>query len=244
MIILSALISIGIASSGWFIADGFYRAKTSDQYVSVKGLAEQTVKADIAIWDINYKLAGNDLENLSEQSIIHQKKIIQFLIDNGFSYDMMRIQQTSVIDKYAKEYSNDKPTQRYIIQGGITVKTSQVALVQKVSQKTGELIKAGIIITAENYTANPSYLFTNLDKIRPHMLEMATKSARLAAQQFAIHSNSHLGGIRRASQGVFQIFSAESDSNQGYRASTDQPKSIDKKVRVVVSIDYFIKKQI
>jgi len=244
IIILGIAIACGNIIAGWFIADGLYRIKNGDRYVSVKGLAEKQVKATLATWDISYKAAGDDLSQLSAKAAADKKIITEFLIANGLGANELEQQQTSVIDQYANEYaSGNKPQQRYIINNAIKVRTTKVDLIQKISGLTSELITHGIVLN-KDYTPNPRYLFTELDSIRPAMLEEANKSAFLVAQQFAKNSNSHIGAIKHANQGVFQILPLDNNqSNQqpGYSADTDQEGSLYKTIRVVSSIDYFLK---
>jgi uncharacterized protein len=56
------------------------------------------------------------------------------------------------------------------------------------------------------------------------------------AQQFAADSNSRLGAIRRASQGVFQVMSREAEEPN----PMEERASIEKKVRLVSTIDYYL----
>ncbi len=51
----------------------------------------------------------------------------------------------------------------------------------------------------------PFLIFLRLNDIKPQMLEEATRNATAAAQEFAKSSNSKVGKIRRAQQGVFSI---------------------------------------
>ena len=66
------------------------------------------------------------------------------------------------------------------------------------------------------------------------MLEQATKNAAAAAAEFAKASDSRVGNIRHASQGVFSILPRE----QGADGSESQ--SIDKTVRVVSTVEYWL----
>jgi hypothetical protein len=84
--------------------------------------------------------------------------------------------------------------------------------------------------------ANPQYLFTRLADIRPAMLAQATKSARALAQQVAADSKSHLGAIRRASEGVFQVMSRDGETPN----PAEERASIEKKLRLVSTIDYYL----
>jgi hypothetical protein len=72
------------------------------------------------------------------------------------------------------------------------------------------------------------YLFTELNSIKPQMIEEATKNAREAAEKFAIDSDSKVGKIKRATQGMFSI--NDRDMNTPYR----------KIVRVVTTVEYYL----
>lgn len=238
LILLGMLLALGNAGAGWFIAKGLMYIKMEDRYVSVKGLAEHKVKADLAIWDIGFKVAGNELAQANAKIASDRKGIVAFLNEHGITNDEIEIQQTSVVDQYANEYaSSNKPQNRYIISCNIRVRSTKVDLLKQTSSSSSELVAQGIILD-KDYSANPRYLFTQLDSIRPAMLDEATESARLVAEQFAKNSGNALGKIKRANQGVFQILSADNPGAQS--TDNDEPSSIYKKIRVVTSIDYYL----
>ena len=56
------LISIALVVAGYFIGNLQVNSKKYDRYVTVKGLSEREVAADLAVWPINIILTGNDLE--------------------------------------------------------------------------------------------------------------------------------------------------------------------------------------
>lgn len=60
------------------------------------------------------------------------------------------------------------------------------------------------------------------------MIEQATQNARSVAEKFAADSQSRLGKIKTANQGLFSI--EDRDSNTPYL----------KKVRVVSTVDYYL----
>ena len=86
--------------------------------------------------------------------------------------------------------------------------------------------RRGVAVTGENYQAQPQFLFTELNDIKPEMIEQATRNAREAAEKFADDSGSELGKIRQAQQGLFSI--SDRDSTTPYI----------KRVRVVSTIEY------
>ena len=110
----------------------------------------------------------------------------------------------------------------------VTVSTDQVAQARSLMSRTGELLKQGIAISAGDYGSNVQYEFNGLNKIKPAMIEEATKNAREAARKFAADSESELGKIKEASQGLFSI-----DNRDEYTPYV-------KRVRVVTSVDYYL----
>jgi hypothetical protein len=113
------------------------------------------------------------------------------------------------------------------------VRTGEVDKIAAAAQKIGDLVAAGIVLSSEGQPSpGPVYLFTKLNDIKPAMIAEATKSAREGAEQFARDSGSRVTGIRRASQGLFQILPR--DDAPGMPADNQIAKTI----RVVTTIDY------
>ena len=119
---------------------------------------------------------------------------------------------------------------RYKAKSVITVTSSDVDKVRSLMRRQSELMKQGIALVSEEYSnTTVSYEFTGLNKIKPEMIEEATKNARATAQKFADDSESSLGGILSAQQGQFSI--EDRDSNTPYI----------KRLRVVNTIEYSLK---
>lgn len=49
----AGIVALGLAAGGLFVGSGFARMRTSDRYVTVKGISEREVKADLAIWPLH-----------------------------------------------------------------------------------------------------------------------------------------------------------------------------------------------
>ena len=233
-LLLGVLIGAGVAAGGYFIGQGFYRAH-AERYVSVKGLAERDVKADLGSWTIGYTAAGPDLTSANDKLDQDQTAVLAFASRHGFSADEVAVQPTTVTDTFANPYGASRldAAQRFVIKGAIQIRSTNVDEVRKASQGTGDLVKQGVAL-GENYPQAPQYFFTRLNDIRPPMLAEATRSARAVAEQFAADSHSRLGPIRRANQGVFEI------SGRDDRSGSDDQGSIDKKVRLVTTVDYYL----
>lgn len=232
------LIGAGVALGGYFIGQGLYAARVGERFVSVKGLAERDVKADLAVWTISYTATGRGLTDANNAVAQDQTVVTAFAAAQGFAPAEIEVQPTTVTDTFANRFERApaNPEQRYVIKGGIRIRSGKVEQVSRASQDTGDLVKQGVAL-GENYPQAPQYFFTRLNDIRPAMLADATRSARAVAEQFAADSHSRLGSIRRASQGVFVVTGRDSS---GEGAPSDDQSSIDKKVRLVSTIDYFL----
>jgi hypothetical protein len=104
------------------------------------------------------------------------------------------------------------------------------------SQRIGELVDAGVVFSSGNEYGGggPTFLFKGLGELKPGMIAEATAQARAGAEQFARDSKSRIAGIRRANQGLFEIRAR--DEASGMR----EEGQIDKTVRVVTTVEYFL----
>jgi hypothetical protein len=229
------LLGAGIALSGWFVGDGFLQGRKGDRFVSVKGLAEREVKADLAVWPLRFVATGNDLGAVQQQIVRDAGLMRDFLAASGFAPEAFESQSLQVVDRLAQQYQQGQVESRFIIAQTITLRSADVDRVAGLTGRLGELVAAGLVLSDENqWNAGPTYVFTGLNALKPAMIAEATASARAGAEQFAADSGSRVGGIRRASQGVFQILAR--DDIPGLQ----QEKEIHKMVRVVSTLDYLL----
>lgn len=246
--ILGLLIALGLIGAGYYSGQAIAQLKASQRYLTVKGLSEHEVKANLAVWEIDYREVDNDLTAANQRLQHDQQVVINYLHQQGFTDDEIELRPAKVNDLFANPYnSNNNAKFRYIVTSGVRVRSTKVDLIQKVNQQTSDLIQQGIPLSfnTSDYSSdldpNPSYYFTQLDSIRPQMLSEATQSAFTIAQQFAKDSNSQLAGIGQASQGVFQIASRDSVTSTINNSGQNEASSVYKKVRLVTTIQYILK---
>ena len=227
----SIAIIAGLAILGYFVsgglksvADGLKSIAYQDQYVTVKGLAEREVKANKVVWPLPYKCVSNDLQQLNKEIKRYADVITQFLNGNGITESEIIISAPTVTDRYAQSYVPEDIKYRYQAEAVITVTSSQVEKVIELIKQQTTLLEQGIIIGTE-YGYEPSYEFTDLNSIKPEMVEEATRNARAVAQKFADDSDCQLGNIRQATQGQFSI-------------SSDETTPQIKQIRVVTTVKY------
>lgn len=218
------LVALGLFALGLTLKAGIDNIAYRDREVTVRGLAEREVEANLVTWPISYSIAGNDLEAMYDKVTSNNSIIVKFLTSNGISEDEISVNPPDSYDASSNRYGSDSFRFNYSISCTVTVTTSKVKKVRELLNRQAELLKQGIAFS-NSYI---NYQYTLLNDIKPEMIAEATKNARAAALQFAADSESHLGKIKTASQGQFSI--DDSDSSTPFV----------KKVRVVSTIVYYL----
>lgn len=229
------LLAAGLLGAGWFVGRGLIEIRTADRYVTVKGIAERDVTADLAIWPLRFVATSNDLAEAQGKIVADTRTVRGFLEDRGIPADAIAVDPMAVTDLLAQQYRSGPIESRFIVTGGVTVRTAGVAAVDAASREAAALVDAGVVLDNQgSFGGGPSYLFTGLTEIKPEMIAEATANARRGAEQFAADSGAAVGGIRTANQGLFQIL-ARDDA-----PGVTETGEILKTVRVVSTIDYYL----
>lgn len=226
-LVLGICLSCGLIVSGYFIGNALLEARSAERYVTVKGLSERIVEADLAIWSIVFRNSANDLEELQRDVDDNKTKLYNFLLGMDFSESEISSMPPQITDTQSMPYfdAGRGREYRYIAVTKVTLRSNNVLGVKKAMERAGDLVSAGIAIGEDSST---QFSFTKLNDIKPEMIAEATKNAREAAEQFARDSGSQVGAIRRATQGYFTIDNRDAGSPD-YKI-----------VRVVTTIDFFL----
>ena len=220
------VIGAALAFSGFKVFEGLKYFRSYDRYVTVKGLATKDMRADLAVWSVNFTVTGNDLAETQAQLETNREKVTAFLKANGIGDDNIRIQSIQVADKQAQTYSGNSSdgAPRYVISQALIARTNDIDAMSKASQNVSQLIKEGVVLGQPNggYNPAPQYMFTKLNDVKPGMIAEATKNARQSAEQFAKDSEQKVGQIRSANQGVFEILPRDPKSGRPLKSDIDQ----------------------
>ncbi len=228
-LILGASIFFGLVGLGHLLGRAAIDFKEYERSVTVKGLSERELPADVVIWPIVFTEAHNDLGALYGAIGASKEKIEEFLLARGIERGEISQSLPSITDKAAQQYGGGpRPEFRYVAAQTVTVYSGRVDLVRGALAGLSELGKSGIAFTGGDYQSQVEYLFTGLNAVKPEMIEEATAKAREVAEKFAEDSRSRLGKIRRASQGQFTV--EPRDKNNPHL----------KRVRVVSTVEYYL----
>ncbi|MES2176173.1 MAG: SIMPL domain-containing protein [Pseudomonadota bacterium] len=222
----AALLAFGTIAGGYLLGDGLKRAKAADRSVTVRGLAEKDVTADLATWSISYSATGFDLPTVRAEIDNNTKELQAYF--NGLGFKPGELTPTGAgVNQYLNNgVNNITITQRMLL------RTTDVASAQKAVAQQFDLVRRGVTLQEGS---GMKYSFTKLNDVKPDMVAAATRDARAAAEQFAKDAGSGVGGIKSATQGYFSIDARDGEGGDG---SSDTPY---KKVRVVTTVDFYLK---
>jgi hypothetical protein len=235
-VMAAAVVAVGIALGGWLAGRGFAAGRAADRFVTVKGVAERQVEANLALWPLHVVAAGNDLSVAQSTVSRSLVRVREFLLRNGIDTAAAELQEVQVTDAYAQAFRPADAAVRYVVRQTLMVRSNEPATVLAASQRVGELVAAGVVLSSQEYgRTGPTFLFTRLNDVKPDMIAESTANARAAAEQFAKDSRTSLGTIRQANQGVFVILPRDQASG------ISEESQVNKIVRVVSTVEYFLR---
>lgn len=224
----AAILAAGLVAGGYLLGNGLVRAKDADRSVTVRGLAERDVTADLATWTISYSSTAENLGDAQASVDRDSASIRAFFKELGFPDNALEPTAVNV-----SSYSNNGIPQ-FTVRQRMSLRTGDIKRAQDAVRRQFELVRRGVVLEEGSGMA---YTFTKLNAIKPPMVAEATKDARASAEQFAKDSGTSVGGIKSATQGYFSVEARDGDSGGAWGAS-DTPF---KKVRVVTTVDFYLR---
>ncbi|MCJ2183241.1 SIMPL domain-containing protein [Novosphingobium sp. 1949] len=216
----------GLVFAGYALGDGLTRWGRAERSVTVRGLAERDVTANLATWTISYSASATDLASAQASVDRDTREVRAFFQRLGFAE--RDLQPTGVNVAPFK----DNGQSGFTVRQRMTLRSTDIARAQKAVRSQFDLVRHGVVIEEGS---GMSFTFTRLDTIKPAMVAAATRDARASAQQFAKDSGARVGAIKKATQGYFSI--APRDGEEAGWGAGDTPY---KRVRVVTTIDFYL----
>lgn len=229
---------VGLAVGGYFIGKGATRFRSDVRIVTVKGLVEREVKSDAAVWRLGLRRASESVQDAHTRILADRDAVVAYLRAKGFADAEIERQPTRTVDKLAREYGQPQAGDRfrYVVTSAVIVRTANVDLVRSTVGSEEDLLKAGVILDGEREgPANPRYVLSRFNDLRPQLLAEATRNARATAQQFAADAGAQVGAIRSANQGAIQIFGLDGGDESAPFSPTSTPV---KRIRVVSTFEF------
>jgi hypothetical protein len=223
-----AIFAFGLTASGYVLGDGLRRSKAAERSVTVRGVSERDVTADLATWSVDFSNQGADLGPV-QGSVDRQARAVRgFFMRSGFAPGEITDSNVSV----SREQAHDDVPERLTVRRTIQLRATDVMKARAAFARQSDLLRDGVELSGSNIT----YTFTGLNNLKTGMIAEANRNARSSAEQFARDSGASVGRIKTASQGYFSVGARDGEQCEG--CDSGGGTSPFQKVRVVTTIDY------
>jgi hypothetical protein len=235
--VIAASLIMALAVGGGLVKVGAGFAARTDNGITVTGSAKTTATADNVVWTLNVALSRPLVADAVKKVGADVDAVSAYLTKGGIAADALTLGSVSTYGN--EEWQNGNNTGRilsYRASRDITVRTSDVQLVYKLSQGIGTLLQSGV--TVNNY--GPQYYISTLSDLRPQLLEEAMKDAKTRAVAITKAVGGSVGSVQSVKSGVFQVTTPDStmvSDGGAYDTST-----IDKTVTSTVSVTFAVSK--
>lgn len=224
------IFSTALIASGYLLGDGLRRAKSAERSISVRGVSEREVTANLATWTISFSQEGSELDTVNARVEQQSAAVRRFFATSGFKLSEISDSGVSFSRAHVTNDEGQRVETRVTVTRSVQLRTAEVLKARAAHERLPALLRDGVELDGSNL----NYSFTRLNQLKPEMIAEATKRARASAEQFARDSGAEVGHIRTASQGYFSVGPRDGAEGEDSSAS-DSPFQ---KVRVVTSVDY------
>jgi hypothetical protein len=235
--VIAASLIMALAVGGGLVKVGAGFASRNDNGITVTGSAKTSATADNAVWILNVSLSRPQVAEAVKKVGADVDAVTSYLTQGGIASDALTLGAVSTFAN--EEWQNGNNTGRilsYRASRDITVRTSDVQLVYKLSQGIGSLLQTGVNVN--NY--GPQYYISTLPELRPQLLEEAMKDAKTRAVAITKAVGGNVGAVQSVKSGVFQVTTPDSTmvSDGGAYDTT----TIEKTVTSTVSVTFAVSK--
>lgn len=103
--VVGGLLAIGFIGAGALIGQGVIHARAGDRTVTVRGLSERNVKADLAVLPLRFTASGDVLSEVQTKIDDDLALVRRFLAAQGYPTQAIELGRLEVADTRSREYA-------------------------------------------------------------------------------------------------------------------------------------------
>ncbi len=226
------------------------RIKAASGTIRVTGSARRQVRSDFIIWQGRITRQAPTLAQAFQGVRADEQKVTSYLTSQGMypseispaPIETKALATSKAYDGTVTWVTQDaeaglfhKP-KAYVLTENIEVKSTRVALVERVSRSSTDLIQSGVVFSSQT----PQYVYRDMSALKLQILKEAADNAHARAESIAACGGDHAGSLRYAHMGVMQVTPAYVDEDVSANG-TEDTTSLDKKVTAIVSAGYNVR---
>lgn len=225
------VVAVAFVITGWVVANAIRDVKRARDTIQVTGSARDPIEADLVHWSL---VVSADAVRPQDAVRLLKKRVTavrSFLRDGGLppaavSEPPVEPSQISLLVAPKHRVLGFRLVQRF------RISSTDIDKVETIAASTTDLLSRGIPVA----TSALAYLATNLGQARLRALTKAIADAHRRAETIVSGIGGHLGSVRSAQVGVFQVVPRNSTEVSDY--GINDTSSREKDVYAVVSVTF------
>jgi hypothetical protein len=242
-IAVAITVSTFVAASAWERV----RNKPVERTINVTGSAKKRIVSDQIEWSATITTLDNERIKAVRDLATHMKSTLDYLRAQGIKEAeiypgsitveaVYEVERTQVQTKDGLRTSEKKTFKGHQAVQTVTVRSVDVARVERISREITQLLEKGIPVES----AAPAYYYTRLGELKIAMLAEASKDARVRAEKMVNETGgAALGRLNTAQMGVININPANS-TDTSWEGNNDTT-SLEKDIISIVKVTYELK---
>ena len=156
------IFSAGLATSGYLLGDGLRRAKGAERSISVRGVSERDVTADLATWTISFSQEGPELDSVNARVEQQSAAVRRFFATSGFKPADISDSGVSFNRTHVTNDEGQRVETRITVTRSVQLRTTDVMKAQQAHERLPALLRDGVELDGSNL----NYSFTRLNQLK------------------------------------------------------------------------------
>jgi len=239
--IAAVVIAIAIIVFAFVIGNSYrYKYKQTER-ISVTGAAEINFTSDLIVWSGTYSRNSAVLQDAFNELKQDEQKVRAYLSQQGLADTEIVFSSVNIEKLYNTNYDeNGQVTgtsfSGYRLSQTVKIESMNLVKVDKISREITQLIQQGIELTS----SPPNYYYTKLGDLKIDLLAKASADGQKRAETIAKNAGQTLGGLKKASMGVFQITGQNENETYEYGGAFNIG-NIKKTASITVKMEFDVK---
>lgn len=232
------VLALGLVAATGLASMAFFKAKTLGNVIEVTGSADKTITSDVVKWSgrISRTVGVDGLKSGNAAIKADFASVVDALRAAGVKDEQLTVRPVNVYPTYASDPNGGSHMTGYNVDQGFLVESGDVKGVTALSHDVADkMLASGVVFTTDSL----EYYYSKLAELKLQMLSDATANAKARAERIAQSTGAHLGSVRSAGMGVFQVTAVNSTEISDYGAY--DTSAIEKKVTAVARTTFQIR---
>ena len=214
----------------------------STHVISATGSASVDFESDIIIWRGSFSSTAYTSQEAYNKIKNDAEVVKNYLTGNGVSDSEIVFDSVDIRRTYHDNYDVNgnyigTEADGYQLTQSVTVSSSNLDVVEKISRDISSLLDKGVELTSEY----PEYYYSDLDALKLDLIDKASLNAKDRIDIIAKNSGASLRKLKNSSLGVFQITAKNTGtSSYSYDGAFDTSSRF-KTASITVRLEYDLK---